>query len=40
MGNIGKEKKRIELVPMEEPADAPVQEPSPAVVPAEEPVPA
>ena len=38
-GDIGEEKKRIELVPMEEPAEIPV-EPSPQVVPAAEPVPA
>ena len=38
-GDIGEEKKRIELVPMEEPAEMPV-EPSPEVVPAAEPVPA
>ena len=40
IGDIGIERKRIELVPLEEPADAPVQEPSPEVVPAAEPVPA
>lgn len=41
MGDIGKEKKRITLVPLEEPGEAPVPvEPSPEVVPAAEPVPA
>lgn len=37
MGDIGKERKHIELEPL--PEEAPVQEPSPQVVPAE-PVPA
>lgn len=38
-GDIGEEKKRIELIPLEEPAEMPI-EPSPEVVPAAEPVPA
>lgn len=44
MGDIGEKKKRIILVPTEEPVEAPIQEPSPEVVPAApapaEPVPA
>lgn len=40
-GDIGEEKKRITLVPLEEPSETPVPvEPSPEVVPAAEPVPA
>lgn len=41
LGDIGKERRRIILVPEPEPAEAPVQEPAaPAVEPAREPVPA
>jgi hypothetical protein len=41
LGDIGKEKKRITLVPLEEPEFSPVEEPAvPEVVPAAEPVPA
>lgn len=42
MGDLGKEKKRIILIPEPVPAEAPVQEPSRVTepVPAAEPVPA
>lgn len=38
-GDIGKEKERREMIPIPEPSEAPLQEPSPEIEPAEAPVP-
>lgn len=41
MGDIGKETKRINIIPLADPAEAPVQEPAaPVETPVQEPVPA
>jgi hypothetical protein len=41
MGDIGKTRRKIEIIPVPEPAEAPIQEPSaPVETPVQEPVPA
>jgi hypothetical protein len=41
LGDIGREIKRIEIVPLEEPAESPITEPAaPVETPVKEPVPA